>query len=165
MRDGKLRAAPRNGNRLEIRYRPPLEYDFRVAFVRRGEPKLIGQVCPVEGAGSFAWLMGVDFNKSFKLEAEGVAEHWVMDPRIRNGQLHTAVVQVRRGGVRCLFDGAEVARWQPPAATLLQLTKDHALRTPDVLGLTTNSGAEFHAVELLEVTGPGEPVPADPAAE
>ncbi|HYE97830.1 MAG TPA: serine/threonine-protein kinase, partial [Planctomycetota bacterium] len=149
------------GARLQIPYAPPEEYDLRVVFTRR-EGRLDVNLLLWLGDRACAWQMGAygDEIFGFSLVAgRPVQENPTTQRRpggLQNGRRTTALVQVRRGGVRAYVDQQLVAEW----ADLRSIEPDPAWRLPSRarLGLGSQESATvFHAAHLLEVTGRGTP--------
>jgi len=147
--------------RLEFPYRPPAEYDYRVAFTRTAGNDSIAPICAVgshqfvlDTAGwgstifSFSIIDGRMGNNNATVRK---AVRW-----IENGRPYTALVKVRREGVQGWLNGKLVTEWKTNYKEM-SLFATWGLRHNDVLGLGANSAATtFRTVEVTEISGHGE---------
>jgi len=151
--------------RIEIPYAPPEEYDFRIVFARLRMAAMDGggdivQVLPRAGQ-QFVWLMGGFSNSVMGFETIKGARvdknpASVNRPGcIQSGRTYTAIVSVRKDGVKAYLDGALIAQCRTDY-TDVSLEPAWKLRSPELLGLATyGSPTVFERAELLEVTGKG----------
>jgi serine/threonine-protein kinase len=144
--------------RIEIPYRPPSAYDFRITFSRREGNDNIQQILTRNGR-SFVWEMGGWNNRIFALglvdglETQSNPSSNVMG--IKNGRRYTSTVQVRPDGIRAYLDGRMVLRWITDYSDL-RIHDAWRLRDEALLGLGSfKSITAFHAIEVLEVDGKG----------
>ncbi len=151
--DGTLRCNDMNGvPRVQVLYRPPQEYDLVVVFQ---QPKLrngIFLLLPGPQGGSCAWGVGKREGRQYQLFTKP-EKHGNLPELIKPNTVHTAVVQVRRDGFRCLLDGKEVLNHK---TDFRDLTSDrHKLADPTLVGVGCDDPAVFHYVRVVEITGQG----------
>ncbi len=168
--DGKLVSDREKFARIEVPYVPPEEYDVRLVFQRRGGTDAVGVILSRAGR-SFSWEMGGLGNTVMSFESVRDARPYENPTSARsaraleNDRPYTAIVQVRKEGVKATLDGQVVAELKTDGSNL-SLDACWALRAPVPMGLCSNeSPTEFHSVDLLEVNGRGRrplPVPASP---
>jgi hypothetical protein len=144
---------------LEIPYRPPEEYDFRVEFTRLSGSFDVS-LALTKGDHSFQWCAALD-DRLYGFGQVGGRDvpEWsgsVIRPNLlQNGKRHTALVQVRRGGVKAFFDGKLLNDLSTDGSDL-SMYPGTRLRDDCFLGLTTWTNAVvFHKIEVVEVSGPG----------
>ncbi|MCY3019922.1 MAG: SUMF1/EgtB/PvdO family nonheme iron enzyme, partial [Planctomycetota bacterium] len=155
--------------RVEIPYRPPDEYDFRVTFVRQEGNDAVGLLVSKAGR-AFIWAMGNWENRIFVLSSVNGAPSntnptAVTVPKcLENGRAYTAVVEVRNKRVKAYLDGKLITQWE---TDYHDLTCPVPRRDATLVGLNTfKSPTLFQRVEVLEVTGKGTFTrPDDPAAK
>lgn len=149
--------------RLALPYRPPEEYDFRIAFTKRSGQQCVSQIFVARGQ-AFAWVMGGWNNSVFSFEnLRGLhgnevanATRVVRASCLTNGQRHVAVLQVRRDGATALFDGAVISRTPKDFQGLTSPPVYHLQGRPGMLGIASwMSPTAFEVVEVVEVSGPG----------
>ncbi len=149
---------------LSLHHTPPEEYDFEIEFTLNSG-KEVSQVLPLPGA-PIVWKMGfgnttaptqyfgfgpffnrINLNGSASTgskRTEGVSQQ----PRFKLNQRYRSLVQVRKGSLRALLDGVEVAQW---TGDLTRFTGETGFALPDPthLGLSSyESDIVFHKVEL-----------------
>ena len=149
--DGSPRA------KIRIPYRPPEEYDFRVEFTRLEGSEAITVMLmhhhPVmwimdgwHGAASgFQLIAG-------KSAADNLST--AKGPFLKNQVRHSTVMRVRKGSIEAWLDGSVISRVQTDGSNL-SIPRDWDL-LGEGLGVGSLGGATvFHAIELEEVSGPG----------
>ncbi len=169
---GKLVSDASQFARIEIPYRPPEEYDFRVVFSRKNGKCETNQVLSRSGR-PFLWAMGTDGNRKAGLSrvagAAATGNSTTVAAALEDGVTHTSVVQVRRNRVAAILNGKTLVDWKTDFKEL-DIEVGWALRDPSILGMgSCDTATTFHSAALLEVTGRGAPVerpksrPADDA--
>jgi WD40 repeat protein/serine/threonine protein kinase len=166
VQDGRLVSDREKFARIEIPYVPPEEYDLRTVFRRRGGSDAVAMILSTRAGRAFSWEMGGMGNKVLSFESVKDSRAYENPTTVRsaraleNDRLYTSIVQVRRDGVKAYLDGELVAEMKTDASNL-SLDTCWGLRSPVQMGLGTNeSPAEFHSVDLLEVSGKGRrPLP------
>ncbi len=145
--------------RIQVPYRPPAEYDLRLAFARlEGEGEV--NVVLSRGGRPFLWSMGASDNRFFgfaEIGGKGAHENDTSVRRtscLENGRPYELVLHVRKDAVRAYLDGILVTE----ARGGLDLQGEWRPPDPDLLGLgARRSAAEFSRIEILEVSGRGRP--------
>lgn len=158
LRDRALIANSSEGARIEIPYRPPVEYDFRVTFIRTSGSTIV-QIC-VAGGHSFMSVVGGWGNRFAGFEninGFGVEQNatQVLLP-LTDGQQYISLVKVRRNRVEEYLDGKLIAQRQTDYRDM-RTDKGMELRRGDVLGLAAQEAeTTFISADLVEVTGKGQ---------
>jgi hypothetical protein len=156
IRDGVLTAGPLTNGRLQIPYRPPAEYDFRVSFTRQSGSKSVNQILSKAGK-SFVWdffdnRWGFFFIREINLNNPTVTKR-----PFENGRKYASVVQVRNDGVRAFVDGVQAAEWKTNYSDFT-LNSGWMLRDPSLLGVGSDeSTVVFDRIDIVEVSGQGSP--------
>jgi predicted Ser/Thr protein kinase len=157
-KDGAILVESGAPARLEIPYRPPEEYDVRLTFTRHAGEYCVSLLLSRRGT-SFIWVMeptgrfGFErvYGQDFLRNPTSVPNGPVLEP----GRPHTAVVQVRRDGLRAFIDGRLIREWKTDYSDLT-MNPGWALRDPQALGVGVwQSATTFHRLEILEVSGKG----------
>jgi WD40 repeat protein/serine/threonine protein kinase len=150
--------------RIEIPYRLPEEYDFRVVFTRTGGSGPIALMLSRSGR-TFEWVMGAGpggTSCGFETVRGALAANnpttIKMAQAIGTGASHTAIVQVRRDEVRAFLDGLLQSRWKSDGSDL-GVQAFSRLRDSGLLGLFTHvTSVSFERADLLAVSGKGEAI-------
>jgi hypothetical protein len=144
--------------RIRIPYRPPAEYDLRIAFTRRDGPDGMTQIL-VGGGKQFRCELGGYGNTLAHFEL--VDGKWGMNNRtaarkpawLTTGRRHESVVQVRKDGVLAFLDGelatqlqsnfngvSIIPTWDPVDPTVLGLGSYRSPMTSTVSKLSSLAG-------------------------
>jgi serine/threonine protein kinase len=143
---------------LEIPYRPPEEYDFRVEFalLRKG---CAGIQCMSKAGHSFTWNCFHAGGALFGFEAvdekplpENSTAISVEPPEL--GRRYVSLVEVRNGEVRGFLDGRLISFCKTDYANL-KAGVPWRLRDATLLGLGCQLRTAFYSVSVREVTGKG----------
>lgn len=164
--------APNGGGaRLQIPYQPPEEYDFKIVFTRVAGVNCAGQIFPAK-AMQLACVYGGYNNtvSGFEMingeDAHGARNSSrVLKPVWRQGQKHTALIEVRKDGAKAYFDG-ELLTQTPANYDGMGTPAWYGLPDSKCLGITSfASPTAFHEIEVTEISGKGVFTrPKDPAA-
>ncbi len=164
LQDGRLVSDTSAFARLEIPYAAPAEYDLRVVFIRQSGTDAVALLL-AGPRGNFACLVGAEDSGAagFADVAGDPGDALRRGERfLENDRPHTAVVQVRRGGVKLFLDGREIAQRATDFADL-SLPEAWRLRNPGVLGVGSHRSATvFQRIDLLEVAERGRRAPPSP---
>lgn len=146
---------------IQIPYKPPEEYDFKIVFARMSGGNLVGQIASKDDH-FFAWFMD-----AFDAKVSGVEmldnknvtenETTIKGPILKNKVMHTSIVQVRSSGLTILLDGRTVVKLKTDYSKLA-VHPNWKLKADGGLGLCCAGAnvAVFGIVELIEITGRGE---------
>ncbi|MFO1484535.1 MAG: family 16 glycoside hydrolase [Verrucomicrobiaceae bacterium] len=154
------RVRDKSAGRLEFPYAPPAEYDFEIEFtVEEGASGHVRQILAVPGH----WLewsllpppaFGPEFDglaNSAKGRTEGVGKFF----RLRPGDRHRSVVEVRRNSLRALVDGKEIAHYSGDFKRLAERFEFFKLRDTTHIGVGIFDGIALliHKATVREVSG------------
>ncbi len=165
LRGGKLlllekRASDAPLPRVQIPYLPPEEYDLRLTFRHAGN----GEVYLIlsKGGSPFAFEMGGSGNTVFALrsvrEPSGDSSTAVVKKArcLEGTRLYTAVVEVRRDGIKAYLDELLIAYASIREAGDLSLPPALALRDGHFFGIACAHQTVVTAIEIVEVKGRGK---------
>lgn len=173
MAGGALTVNAVTGGRLGLPIRPQGEYDLRATFTRRTGQHSIGLVVVQNGRQVVfevdAWgrhLAGFQNLNGRSIEQNPTRREGFT---LQNGRQYTMTVEVRRGSLRGLLDGREVAAYRTDGSDV-SLPDLWAMPDPRQLGLVAwESETTFHNVEFRNVSGAvdrtvrnARPVPSRP---
>lgn len=156
---GTLRTEAANGARILLPYAPSREYDFRVSFTRNSGVHSIALIFPCgNGQATFepdAWgqhLAGIQMIDGQDLRANRSRAGSVT---LTNGQRYTAVIEVRRSGVRALLDDRLIMEYQGDGSNL-SVPAVWRVSQSTALGLGAyQSDTTFHSAEVRNIGGAG----------
>jgi serine/threonine-protein kinase len=152
---------------IEIPYRPPEEYDYRVEFTpaKHGNIGAL-HLAKAEHAFTFTFfgaggaLFGFESVKGDPLQGNPTAKRMVP---VEAGKRYVVLVEVRNSEVRAFLNACFVTAWKTDYSDL-QASERWKLRDAALLGLGCQSHVEFHSARIREVTGKGtflrQPPPA-----
>ncbi len=157
--NGALVSSGKGEERIQIPYRPPAEYDFKITFTKVSGENCILQLL-AEDTTPFIWCIGINGHHTFRyLKGTGIGSNKtsVQGELIRSKDRHTSLVRVRKNGAEALLDGKVVSKWSTDYSDVdgnapWWLLKDHSL-----LGVAAaDAHTIFHTIEVKEVSGPGK---------
>lgn len=162
LQDGKLVSDTAPCSRIEVPYRPPAEYDVRVAFSRLEGTSDINVIL-TRGGKSFVCVMGGG-NISFGLgDCKGVWTNSAMNPSVVSiadafapGRTYAALIEVRRDRLKLTVDERPVFEYKTDYSDL-SINVGWKLRDETLLGIGSfQSAVAFHKLSLIEVNGTGK---------
>jgi hypothetical protein len=163
--NGALIAEPDEKGRLllELPYRPPHEYDFRIIFARiNNNPGVIAQQCTFAG-NPFSWCMstkrqlgGFDLNSG--LFPNNRATGPLPSP-LTPGQKYISVVKVRADHADSYLNDSLVRDWQTDYSDMAPPAPKEVWALPNrgTIGLAANGGESiaFYLIQVVEIAGRG----------
>lgn len=158
--------AGQGASRLALPYRPPAEYDFRIAFTKQSGQHCVSQIFVARNQ-AFTWIMGGWGNTVFAFENlrglhGGEPANTTRVERascLTTGRRHEAVLQVRRSGTTALVDGVVIVSTPANHDGMTSPPVYHLQGRPGQLGLASwQSPTVFHVAELTEISGRGTPI-------
>ena len=146
--------------RLEFRYVPPEEYDFRASFmVDPGSDSLVGQTC-LGNSRQFIWFTGGWVNTvcgfgSIKGSDNDNATSKRLKQWLIPGKHYRSVVKVRKTGVEAWLNDQLVSSWKTDYSDL-SLADNQRLHHANTIGLDAHRDlVKWDQAEIVEVTGQG----------
>jgi len=161
-----IKEGGKGGARLQIPYRPPEEYDLRVAFTRQSGEHCVVLLFPSRKGETFALIAGGWSNRFLGFElVNGAGSE---DPRrntssrpgtfLRTGTRQEMLLQVRKNGATVSLDGREITR-TPAHYEGMTPPPWYALKDPALLGIASwASPTVFHSIEIVEISGKGRDI-------
>jgi len=155
-----INAPPNTAARLEIAYRPPEEYDFKVVFTRASGNGDVNAAL-VGGGRQFLWMMngygghlcGFEILKGNRLNSPNNASR-VLYP-LENGKRYTLIAKVRKDRVEIWFNEKQLGSLKNGYKDL-SVPEWWKFRDESTLGLGVWSSAViFHTVEIVPLSGAG----------
>ena len=154
---GALQVAAAQGGRIGLPVSPQGEYDLRASFTRRSGHDSVGLVV-VQGGHQVvfevdAW--GSHLAGFQNIRGRSIRENPTRSEghTLENGRRYTLTVEVRKGSLRGLVDGKEVASYRTDGGDV-SLSDLWTLPSPTQLGLVTwQNDTTFHTVDLRVVSG------------
>jgi tRNA A-37 threonylcarbamoyl transferase component Bud32 len=149
-----LHVSPTEAARLAIPATVPAEYDLRVEFTRHTGENSIGVIGVMNGRqfvfeldawtqhlGGFQNIAGLTLRDNPTRRTNMI---------LNNGRRYTMLVEVRRGSIRGLLDGIEIARHATDGSDL-SVNEEWPMPSQSGLGLVAwKSGTTFHRVEIAK---------------
>lgn len=150
---GKLEAPGMHGSpRTHFPYKPPAEYDYTVKFSQPQPRHGISMIMPNGEGGHFFFTVGNVENGPKWILSTGKNDNDWMRGKIdtfKANEVCTAVVQVRKTGVRCLVDGKLAGESKDFANLMVDVWR--TMRDPTVLSLGYDDPTTFHEVKVTEI--------------
>ncbi|MEI9894644.1 MAG: DUF1080 domain-containing protein [Chthoniobacter sp.] len=144
--------------KLELPYRPPAEYDFRMTFTCWSGVGELNQMLS-RGGRSFEWCIGANgtiFGFQSILGQNASINPTVNHIRLEKNRKYTSLVAIRNDGMKGYLDGALVSQWKTNYSDM-GVWAHWKLPDDTRLGVgTLNTSATIHAIEVLDVTGQGQ---------
>jgi hypothetical protein len=159
--DGALTSSEQQGTRLELPYRPPEEYMFRVEFTHA----TLQTVCVSVSKGERGLFFVMGGNNNSRTGFERVrGELLASSPAtvklpLQLAHRYVCIVEVRNDRVRAYLDGRSVIDWKTDYRDLayVDVNAGWISRDPPRLGIGSyDTSATFHRIEVLELTGEGQ---------
>ncbi len=168
---GELASDDAGEARLAVPYRPPAEYDLRIAFTLTAGSHGMKQILVGQGR-QFVCGLGDFNNRAAHFETvdgrcgQSNPTTVTRDAWLQTGRRHESLVQVRKGSVKAFLDGAFATELKTDFRNV-GLPNSWNVKDATLLGLASfQTGLTFHRVEVVEISGPGTFTrPHDPAAK
>ncbi len=160
MKEGVLQSDMTPESRVQLRYDPPAEYDFRIEFSRDRGNDAVAMILVASGK-QFAYWMGGWENTALGFEYIGNAGFGDGKTSVHaksvfdNGKRYEALLKVRKTGVQAFIDGKLINDRKTDYADVT-LSSQYPLPDTSALGvLTYRSSARFFKAQVIEITGDG----------
>ena len=146
--------------RIEIPYKPPAEYDFRITFTRTTGSAVVQICCAQDHA--FMWqaggwgdrFAGFECINGFGADAPQNPTRAILS--LENGKLYTSLVKVRKNDISAYLDDKLISELKTDYQDI-RINRTMQLRRDDILGLGAQSAAvTIYSAEITEITGKGE---------
>ncbi len=145
--------------RLEIPYRPPEEYLYKIEFSRNTGIDAVSQILGHKKQ-NFQWNMAIG-NEFMSFEAlNPFHRRWNPTTHLEpfcfmNWVRHTSVVHVRKDGFSSFVDGKLISHWINGYA-IPKMPKEWDLTGAGLLGVGSDSSATaFYSIKVVELSGKG----------
>ncbi len=142
--------------RMQTPYLPPLEYDYRIEFIRLDGNDAIVQMMTA-GSSHFSYNMGAGNNTAFHFDRVEGNNPSVVNSKnwFENNYVYTAHVQVRKDSLKTFLNGRLITSWKPDFSRL-SLNEAWNLRDPKCLGVGSwQTSFLFISVAVIEVNSAG----------
>jgi len=147
---GVLTSSHDNGERIQIPYIPPEEYDYRITFARNEGGNGVVQFAS-RGDREIIWWIGRD-NKHFALNDKTIAQAF---SGLENGEKHTSLIKVRHGSVQFFLDDRRILE-EDDEHRLFEDGLWYRFDDKRLLGVgSLLSSTSFYSIEVREVSGHG----------
>ncbi|MCX6898212.1 MAG: hypothetical protein NT105_05880 [Verrucomicrobia bacterium] len=160
---GTLISGMERGERIQIPYEPPDEYDYRIVFSITGGATEVMQIFSHAGRMS-GWAMGAVNNTLIGFQMLGGKAIRDNPTTLKSsnsldkGQTYTSVLSIRRRHLKAYLNGKQLAEWKGGYDDA-GMNTGWDLPNHHLLGFGTYaSQVEFRRIELLEITGKGKAV-------
>lgn len=137
---------------VQFPYEPPEEYDYIITYTQPRNVFGIAMTIPAGGGKHCCWTFGWGDRCSFH------GQPLVHIPNvIRAGATQTMTLEVRRGGLRALLDGVQVAQFTGNWKEQLVQDKDRAKpKLPTAIEIGVGDPTTFSRIEVIEISGSGK---------
>lgn len=159
-REGNEIAVNDNSSRLELPYKPPEEYTFRVDFTpTAGEGTVYLGL--TKGKTSFEFMTGNYQNTSAGFQPiDGLATNENrsgIKQRNQIGRRHVVIVEVRNDRLKAYIDGQLAREWPTDYHEFTETKNNFVPRDPSRLAVGAyGTPTIFHRIEVLEYSGSGK---------
>jgi len=151
MENGALTSGADNGERVQIPYVPPEEYDYRVVFAMKGSGTQAVQFASSGGRG-MVWDIGRGGNTAFTLNDKAAGRTF---SGLQVGKRYTSVIKVRRGYVQFFLDNQLMLTESSPDL-LFETGLWYGLEDKRLLGIgSLFSPMSFVRIDVQEISGHG----------
>ncbi len=157
LKNGSLVSDKAQGARIELPYKAPDEYDFRIEFTKVDGTEAAVQILS-QGGRYFCWEMGNNIAGFGELDGK----NWPSNPTtvkfadgLKPGVRTVSVIQVRKQGCEALIDGKPVTQYIGDYSRF-NLNGVWTMRSTGMLGFGSwETGVAYHSVAVREISGRG----------